>query len=72
MYREFFIRLALAAIEEIVLFRRTDIINDVQKHTKRTILSPLFYIKLLLFKVVRRVIIGVAILTKHDSLANKI
>ena len=55
-----------------VLFRRVDVVDNVQKHSERTLPSPVSHELLLISLIAWAVIIGVFVFAKHHSLADKI
>lgn len=62
----------LTVVEYTPLFRRVDVVNDIEKHSKWPILPPLLHIERLLALTYSRVLVGVRVRAKHDSLADKI
>ena len=62
----------LTVVEYTLLFWRVDVVNNIQKHPKWPILPPLLHIEHLLALICSRVIVGVRVCAKHDSLADKI
>jgi hypothetical protein len=62
----------LELLEELVLLRRSYIVNDVSKDTKRALLAPLLHEDLLILMLRCVVVVRVLVLAADKHLANKV